>query len=101
MQKLAKAIGMLSKVRYYVQEIELKNIYHTIFESCIRYCCQIRFQSNSEFIKDKIQKLQKKALQIMSFSELHESLSPLFIKWKILKIEDIVEIQNCVFVHSY
>ena len=37
----------------------------------------------------------------MSFSELHESSSPLFKKWKILKIEDIVEIQNCVFVHSF
>ena len=101
MQKLARAIGMLSKVRYYVQDIELKNIYHAIFESHIRYGCMIWFQSNSEFIKDKIQKLQKKALRMMSFSELHESSSPLFKKWKILKIEDIVEIQNCVFVHSF
>ena len=67
----------------------------------MRYGCQIWFKSNFEFIKDKIQKLQKKALRIMSFSELHESSSPLFEKWKILKIEDIVEIQNCVFVHSF
>ena len=101
MQKLARAVGMLSKVRYYVHEIELKNIYHAIFEAHLSYGCQIWFQSNSEFIKDKIQKLQKKALRMMSFSELHESSSPLFKKWKILKIEDIVEIQKCVFVHSF
>ena len=67
MQKLARAIAMLSKVRYCVHEIELKNIYHAIFEVYIRYGCQIWFQCNSKFIRDKFQKLQKKALQIMSF----------------------------------
>ena len=37
----------------------------------------------------------------MSFSEIQEPSSPLFKKWKILKIKDIVEIQNCIFVHSF
>ena len=101
MQKLARAVGMLSKVRYYVHEIELKNIYHAIFEAHLRYGCQIWFQSNSELIRDKIEKLQKKALRIMSFSELQDPSSPLFKRWKILKIKDIVEIQNCLFVHSF
>ena len=101
MQKLARAVGMLSKVRYYVHEFELKNIYHAIFEAHLRYGCQIWFQSNSELIRDKIEKLQKKALRIMSFSELQDPSSPLFKKWKILKIKDIVEIQNCLFVHSF
>ena len=72
------AIAMLSKVRYYVQEYELKNIYLSKFESHVRYGCQIWYQSNSEFIKDTVQNLQKKVLQIMLFSELQESYSPLF-----------------------
>ena len=101
MQKLAIAVGMLSKVRYYLHKIELKNIYHAIFEGHLRYAFQIWFQSNSEFIRDKIQKLQKKALQVLSFSELHEPSSALFKKWKILKIKDMVEIQNCLFVNSF
>ena len=37
----------------------------------------------------------------MSFSDLREPSSPLFKEWKILKIKDIVEIQNCLFVHSF
>ena len=37
MQKLAIAIGILPKVRYHVKEIELQNIYHTIFQSHKRY----------------------------------------------------------------
>ena len=54
-----------------------------------------------KFIKDKLEKLQKKTLQIMSFSDLREPSSPLFKEWKILKIKDIVEIQKCLFVHSF
>ena len=84
---------MLSKVRNYVKKSELKNIYYAKFESHIRYGCQIRFLSSSE-------KLQRKAIQIMSFSDLREPSSLLFKEWEILKIKDIVEIQNCHFVHS-
>ena len=48
-------------------------------------------------------KLQKKALRIISksFSDLREPSSPLFKEWKILKIKDIVEIQNCLFLHLF
>ena len=75
---------MLSKVRHYVKKSVLKNIYHAIFESHLRYGCQIWFLSSSKFIKDKLEKLQKKALRIMSFSDLREPSSPLFKEWKIL-----------------
>ena len=101
MQKLARALGMLSKVRHYVAKTELKNIYHAIFESHLRYGCQIWYQSNTQFIKDKIAKLQKKALRIISFADFREPSSPLFKKWKILKVNDIVEMQNCLLVHSF
>ena len=101
MQKLARALGMLSKVRHYVNKTELKDIYHAIFESHLRYGCQVWYQSNFKKIRDKIEILQKKALRIMSFSDLREPSSPLFKKWKILKIKDIVNTQNCVLVHSF
>ena len=101
MHKLARALGMLSKVRHYVQESELKNIYHAIFESHLRYGCQVWFLSSSKAIKNKIEKLQKKALRIISFSDFRDSSSPLFKKWKILKISDIVELQNCLLSHSF
>ena len=101
MQKLARAIGMLSKVRHYVNKAELKNIYHAIFESHLRYGCQIWFLSSTQFIREKIEKLQKKALRIMSFSDFKEPSSPLFKEWKILKIKDIVEIQNCLLCYSF
>ena len=37
----------------------------------------------------------------MSFSDFKEPSSPLFKEWKILKIKDIVEIQNCLLSYSF
>ena len=64
MQTLARSLGMLSKVRHYVSKIELKNIYHAIFESHLRYGCQIWYQFGTQTTQAKIDKLQKKALRI-------------------------------------
>ena len=55
MQELVRALDMLSKVRYYVQKVELKNIYHAIFESHPSYGCQVWNQSNSKTIREKIE----------------------------------------------
>ena len=37
----------------------------------------------------------------MSVSDLQDSSSLLFKKWKILKIKDIVDLQNCLLCHSF
>ena len=37
----------------------------------------------------------------MTFSNLCEPSLPLFKEWKILKIKDIVDMQNCLLVHSF
>ena len=42
-----------------------------------------------------------KALQIISFSEFWAYSSPLFKKWRMLKLKDIVDMQNCLLSHSF
>ena len=91
---------MLSKVRYHLQKVELKNLYHAIFESHLRYSCQVWYQSKSKTMREKIEILKKKALRIMSFSDQRKPSSPLFKEWKILRIIDIVDMQNCLLAHS-
>ena len=78
MLKLAQALRILSKVRHYAAKTKLKNVYHALFEFHLRYVCQIWFQSNSQFIKDKIEKLQKKALRIISCADFRAPSSLLF-----------------------
>ena len=100
MQKLARTLGMLSKVRHYVNKAELKIIDQAIFESHLRYGCQIWFLSSTQFIREKGEKLQKKALRIMYFSDFKNPSSSLCKEWKVLKIKDIIEIQNCLLLIS-
>ena len=59
MQKQASALVMLSKVRHYVKSADIKNFYHAIFESHLRYGCQIWSLS---LVQKKLEKHQKKIL---------------------------------------
>ena len=65
----------------------------------IRYGCQIWYQFGTQLTREKVDKLQKKTLHIITFKDFREPSSPLFKDWKILKMRDLVEMQNCL--HSY
>ena len=91
---------MLSKIRHYVPYHELKSIYHAIFSSHMIYGCQIWSQGRGAHI-DKIQKLQNRAMRIIRFEDFHASANPLYVEQGILKLNDFVRLQNCLFVHDY
>ena len=96
--KLSRAVGMLSKIRHYVQFETLINIYYGIFSSLMRYGSQIWGQHNSAV--RKIQVIQNKAIRIMNFTPLRVSAIPLFRKCNILKLCDIVNLQNFLFAYD-
>ena len=97
--KLKRASGLLSKIRHYVPPKELTSIYHAIFSSHMIYGCQVWAQ-NRESI-EKITKLQDRALRIINFKGPREDPSPLYHSNKILKFEDTIKLNDCLFVHDY
>ena len=99
-KKLNRANGMLAKARHYVPEPELKNVYHAIFSSHILYGSQV-WTSKLISVTDKISRLQKTAMRIMTFSEFRAHSEPLFKKLEILKFHDSLSINNCSFVYDY
>ena len=76
MKKLIRANGILSKLRHFVTEEQLKNVYYATFSSNMNYGSQIWGQS-SKLVQDKITILQKKALRIMTFSDFKAHSEPL------------------------
>ena len=52
-------------------------------------------------MQKKITVLQKKAIRIMSFADFNAHTSELFKQWEIIKMNDLVDIQNCVLSHSF
>ena len=97
--KLIRANAMLYKVRDFVDAGILKSIYHALFESHIHYACIIWGQNvctiNRLFI------LQKKALRLIHFKERNAHSAPLFFKSKIVKLPNMIKIENCLFISKY
>ena len=75
--KLSRAIGMLYKIRHFVDHATLRMIYFGIFSSILMYGCQIWGQNNSV-----------------------TTASPLFKNCKILKLADNINLQNFLFAHD-
>ena len=98
--KLSRACGMLSKARHYVPEKELVSLYYAIFSSHLTYGCQAWSLNLNPQLK-KIITLQKRAIRTIKFAEFDAPSSPLFKNLKVLKIQDFVKLQNCLFVHDY
>ena len=98
--KLKRAVGMLCKARHYVPSEELKSIYYAIFSSHLVYGCQVWGQTENTHT-EKVFKLQNRAMKIISFSDLRSNPSPIFKAMKILRLEDFITLQNCIFVHDF
>ena len=98
--KLNRANGMLCKVRHYVPKDELKSIFHAIFSSHLTYNCEIWGLSNYEHV-NKIQKLQNRAMKIINCRDFNSPSKPLYISNKILKLNDVIKLRNCLFVHDF
>ena len=99
-KKLNRGNGMLAKARHYVPYLELKNIYHAIFCSHLMYGAQV-WTSKLISVSEKISRLQKRAVRIMTFAEFKAHSEPLFKQLGILKFEDNIELSNCLFVHDF
>ena len=86
-QKFNRENGILAKLRYYVSANTLKTIYYALFDSHMRYACQIWGQSHSKTF-DMIQTTQNKALRIINFKKSMKPSEPLYQKLKINKLKN-------------
>ena len=96
-QKIARATGILAKLRHYVPKKILKFMYYTIFDSNMKYGCQIWGQNFNTLLRD-IEKLQNKLINTMKFKIGSLHLNNLFTELKILKLKDLITFNKFLFV---
>ena len=88
--KLARGIGMISKIRYYLDEACLLKMYHSFIQSHISYNILNWSCTHQSFLKP-IETKMKKAIRTISFSRTKfDHTAPLLIKHKILPFSDLV-----------
>ena len=96
--QLHRANSLLAKARHYLPSPLLIQLYYGQFFSKMTYGCQVWGQSINESSKTYI--LQKKAMRIISFSKFQATSNPLFKKFEIIKLPDIIKLSNMTFVHN-
>ena len=79
--KLGRSIGLLSKLRYFVSANLLRTVYFAIFDSYLRYGCQVWGQNKNASTKE-IASIQEKALRIISFKDRSAATRDLYIMRK-------------------
>ena len=90
---MARATSMLAKLRHYVTKDILRSIYFDIFEPILTYKCQIWGQIKSNhFIR--LERLHIKAIKIINCASMHDSVTPLYMVSKILKLSDNIRLLN-------
>ena len=95
--KLSRGCGLLAKLRYYVDTTTLRSVYFAIFDAHLRYGSQIWGQQKTGTIK-QIEKLQDKAIRIINFKSKKNPTNPLYKRMKMLKLNDVILFNNCMFV---
>ena len=99
--KLSRANGIISKLRYNAPLEVCLELYYAIFYSHMIYGCNLWGLTPRDENIDKIEKLQKKCVRIMTFSEYKAHTTPLFSSLKIVKVRDVIQMQHLKLVFEY
>ena len=94
--KCSKTVGILNKLKL-ILPINIKILlYNTLLIPHINYCLMAwGFNCN------RLYTLQKKAIRIISQSKYNAHTSPLFKKLKLLKLQDLLKLQQLKFYYKY
>ena len=74
-------------------------MYNTLILPHLSYCCEIWGNACNSRVND-IMLLQKRAVRIIDKVGIRDHTTPIFKKYKILKFNDLVDFQLCIFMHK-
>ena len=96
---IARNVGILQKLRYFIPTYVLKILYHSLILSHLQYCTLLWANSYRSHLH-KLRLLQKKAIRIISNTDYLAHSSKLFLNLKLLKLDDIMTFQLGTFMYK-
>ena len=94
--KISKSIGILRRLKFTVPKHILNTIYHSLIHPHLNYSTL-----TWGFNLDRIDKLQKQSIRIITHSYYLEHTGNLFKLLRILKVEDIFKLKQLVFYYKF
>ena len=98
--KFSRGIGILTKIRHYVNSSILVQLYYSLIYPFLTY----EVLAWGDTYKTNLQKIitsQKRAIRIITFSGINDHWSPLIKKLSILKFFDLVQFYIALFAFDY
>ena len=99
-KKIKRSVGILSKVRHYINISTLVMLYYTLIYPFLKYAIVAWGNTYTSMLKPLIN-LQKKAVRTMTFSDNKVHSSPLLSGLKVLKVLDLVILNNAFFTYDF
>ena len=97
--KMSRSIYCIKRSVNKLSFKSLKSLYHALVHPHLLYCINIMACSATKNI-NRITKLQKKAIRIITKSKNDEHTAPLFVSTKILPFDKLILQRKLLFMHS-
>ena len=94
--KISRTTGLLNRLKNHLPSYILKTIYNSIILSHINYCITLW-----GFNQQRVFKLQKKSIRIISKTTYNSHTSPLFKRHDLLKINDLFNLSCLKVFHKF
>ena len=98
--KLSRASGILSKLRYYVNTQTLLKVYHSLVGSHLNYSL-LAWGSASQTTLQPLRVLQNKAFRFIARSPRFRRLDVDYLNLRLLKLDDMYKLSLAIFFHQY
>ena len=99
-KKISQAVGVLSKLRYYVDIKTLIEVYHSLVNSHLSYALMVWGAAGTTALSP-IRILQNRAIRFISRASRYRRLDLDYINLRILKLDDMYQHSVIKFMHQY
>ena len=99
-RKLSKAVGILSKVKVYLNTSVLSSLYYALFHCHIQSGI-ITWNFTYKTYLEKLASLENKAVKIVSNGTWNDRATPYYANLKILKLQDLVKLETAAFAYNH
>ena len=99
-KKLSKSIGIICKLRHFVNIQTLIQLYYAIVYPFLTYGCMVWGSIYITNIKP-LEILQKRTIRVINFAKFDAHTNPLFAQRKLIKLQDIIFLYTACFMYHF
>ena len=99
-KKISRGIGIITRVRPFVNKKCLSNLYHAFIYPYLLYCLEVWGNALDSHIKP-LCLLQNKAIRTVNFSHYKATSDPIYITLDILPLQKLVSHRIALMMYKY